>query len=98
MAEVTVLYFGRLRELAGRRSEKVKVDGSASALDLFREITARRGEDFRNFVLDDLGRPRESLAFAVNGDSIDYSNLVSKKCSEITEFAILPPISGGLSF
>jgi molybdopterin converting factor small subunit len=95
MAEVTILYFGILRDYAGRRSEKMTVEDHFTALDLVKEIAKRHGEKLRDFVLDSHANPRKSLAFAANGDSVSYSALRKLRCEAISEFAILPPISGG---
>ncbi len=95
MAEVVVRYFGILREIARRSVEKVSIDDSSTAFDLIAEISRRHGDKFKNFVFDSKGKPRKSIAFAVNGDSVAYYRLQSTKCNKISEFVILPPISGG---
>lgn len=97
MAEVSVLYFGLLRELVPgkRKQERVKIEDSASVLELIQKIADSHGHKFKNYVFDDQGKLRSGLAFAVDGDSVTFTSLKKIKCSEIKEFVILPPISGG---
>ena len=95
MNEVTVLYFGRLREIVGRKQDKVKVEDSRSADDLINVISDLHGKNFKNFVFDSNGKKRPGLAFAINGDTVDASQLKKIRCGSIREFVILPPISGG---
>ena len=98
MAEVSVLYFGLLRELVPgkKRQERIKIEDSASVFDLIQKIADSHGNKFRNYVFDDQGKIRNGLAFAIDGDSVEFTSIKKTKCSEIKEFVILPPISGGL--
>jgi molybdopterin converting factor small subunit len=84
-----------LHEIVGKRSEVLKIDDSASAINLVEVISSRHGKKFQDFVFDQNGRIRSGLAFAVNGISIERSMLSKTKCRDISEFVILPPISGG---
>ncbi len=86
-----------LHDIVGKRSEIMNIDGSGSALDLVRAISSEHGKEFRDFVFDSKGRIRSGLAFAVNGSSVQKSALSKTKCRDISEFVILPPISGGCS-
>ncbi len=95
MSEISVLYFGRLKEIVGKRQDRVKVEDARSASDLIEMISDLHGKSFKDFVFDSKGKPRAGLAFAVNGDTVDESQLKKIKCGSIREFVILPPISGG---
>ncbi len=95
MAEVTVRYYGIVRELAGKRVEKVRIEGDSTLEDLVQNLSANHGTKFKNFVYGADEKLNKSLAFAVDGDSIPSSRLKSLKCKDIEEFVILPPISGG---
>ena len=95
MPEIVVRYFGILREITGKNQEKISVNGSSTVFELISEMAKRNGNKFKDFVFDSHGKPRKSLAFAINGDSVTYKRLKSRKCHEISEFVILPPISGG---
>ncbi|MGI0079138.1 MAG: MoaD/ThiS family protein [Nitrososphaerales archaeon] len=95
MAGVTVRYFGILRELAGRRVEKIKMEGDSNLTDLVKNLATRHGAKFEAFIYGPDGKLNKSLAFAVNGDSIQLSKLGRLKCKDVSEFVILPPIAGG---
>ncbi len=84
-----------LHDIAGKRSEVLSIDSSKSTMDLIRTIASRNGKRFQDFVFDADGKIRSGLAFAVNGVSIQKAELNKIKCSDISEFVILPPISGG---
>ena len=95
MAQIKVLYFGMLRELAGKREERVEIEGSSSLSDLVKVISEQHNSKFKSFVFESDGKLREGFAFAVDGSSVSKSRLRQIRCKEVSEFAILPPISGG---
>ena len=94
-AKITVKYFGMLHDIVGKRSEILSVEESDTAMDLVREMSRRNGKRFRDFVFDSHGELRSGLAFAINGASVERSELSKIKSKGISEFVILPPISGG---
>ncbi|MGH2637806.1 MAG: MoaD/ThiS family protein [Rhabdochlamydiaceae bacterium] len=96
MSQISVRYFGMLREVAGRRQEVFNIDDSSSATELIKLLSAKHGQKFTEFIFDPRGRLRQGFAFAVNGHSVDESKLQGIKCKKIHEFVILPPISGGV--
>jgi len=95
MAQVKIRFFGMLREMIGKREESLQIDDSSSISDLIKLLSTKHGKRFADFVFDQKGNLREGFAFAVNGDSLSESKLGSTKCSDVKEFVILPPISGG---
>jgi len=95
MARVTVRYFGMLREIVGKRSEIVTIEDSSNGVDLLNSISDAHGKKFNDFVFDPDGKLRQGLTFAVNGSSVQKSALSRTRCKNISEFVILPPISGG---
>jgi molybdopterin converting factor small subunit len=95
MQTVLVRYYGILKEFAKKKQEKIEMEDNSSVLDLIKVISARNGEKFRDFVSADNGKMRDGLAFAVDGKSVERSTLGRIKCKDISEFVILPPISGG---
>jgi molybdopterin converting factor small subunit len=95
VAKILVRYYGMLHDIAGKRSESIIADDTASALELVRAISSKNGKKFQDFVFDSEGRLAEGLAFAIDGSSIQKSQLAKTKCKDISEFVILPPISGG---
>ncbi|MHB8567830.1 MAG: MoaD/ThiS family protein [Nitrososphaerales archaeon] len=98
MADITLLYFGILRELTvgKKRQEKIMIEDSSSIEDLMKKLAEMHGQKFRDYVFDSKGKSRSGIAFAINGDSIDASALKMIRCKGVKEFVILPPISGGV--
>jgi molybdopterin synthase sulfur carrier subunit len=80
MAQVTLLYFASLREIAGIESEAVE----SRALDLqglYAEAQTRHGFEW----------PLASLRVAVDGDFAHWPDPVR----DGSEVAFIPPVSGG---
>ncbi|HKW04983.1 MAG TPA: MoaD/ThiS family protein [Nitrososphaerales archaeon] len=98
MAEITVRYFGMLHELAGKRTEKVRMDDGLSLEALVERLASKNGGKFRSFLFGPSGKLNKGIAFAADGNSINASELRRIKCGRVKEFVILPPISGGRTF
>lgn len=79
---VRVLFFGRLREIAGCADELVEVRTGGSIEELFAEVASRRPE---------LKEFRASLAASRNQEFAAWSDTLSAG----DEVAFLPPVSGG---
>ena len=94
MTQISVLFYGPLHDIVGKRKEKVSVQESMTLMDLLEEMKSRYGEKFGRYVFSN-GKLSQSIAFAVDGVSISKSELIRTKCGEVSEFVILPPISGG---
>ena len=95
MSKVLVRYYGVLREIAKKKEEKFEVESDSSLSDLIEQISKKNGPRFQNFVFDEKGDLREGLAFAADGSSLERAHLDRTKSNSISEFVILPPISGG---
>ncbi|NWX12163.1 MOC2A synthase, partial [Aegotheles bennettii] len=83
--QVSVLYFARSAELAGRRCETLSVPRQLSALQLWEEIVKVRPR---------LAVIRDQVVFAVRQEYVLLGDqlLVLQPGDEV---AIIPPISGG---
>lgn len=79
---VRVLFFGRLREVAGCAEDWAELPAGASVEDVFAHYTARipRAAEFR-----------ASLAASVNEEYARWDAAVN----DGDEIAFLPPVSGG---
>jgi molybdopterin converting factor small subunit len=95
LAEVSVLYFGPLYEIVGKRREKIAIGENSSLRDLLQVMRDMHGEKLGTFIFDPAGKIRSSIAFAVDGVSVSRLRLGKIKCGRIREFVVLPPISGG---
>lgn len=79
---VKVLFFGRLKEVAGGAEESVEVIPGSRIEDLFAGLIARRPE---------LARYRGSLVASRNQEFAAWSTPLDSG----DEIAFLPPVSGG---
>lgn len=79
---VRILFFGMLKELAGRASETIEVSESASVADVLRHYESE---------IPRLKDARSSLALAVNQQYVQPDT----KLNAEDEIALLPPVSGG---
>ncbi|HEY4819070.1 MAG TPA: MoaD/ThiS family protein [Candidatus Acidoferrum sp.] len=79
---VKVLFFGRLREIAGEVEEFAEVTPGSRIEDLFTSLIARRPE---------LARYRHSLVASRNQEFAAWSTPLDSG----DEVAFLPPVSGG---
>jgi molybdopterin converting factor subunit 1 len=80
--QVKVLFFGRLRELAGGAEESVELPPGSRIEELFATFVARRPE---------LARYRASLVASRNQEFAAWSTPLHPG----DEIAFLPPVSGG---
>ena len=79
---VKVLFFGRLKEIAGEAEEFAEVTPGSRIEDLFTSFIARRPE---------LARYRSSLVASRNQEFAAWSTPLHSG----DEIAFLPPVSGG---
>jgi molybdopterin converting factor small subunit len=84
-----------MHEIAGKRSESVDVDDNASVTELIRKLAELHGPKLNDYVFETNRKLKDGFAYAINGDSISQGDLSKFRCKDVTEFAILPPISGG---
>jgi MoaD family protein len=95
MAQIRVRYFGALRDIVGKREEHVSIADELNISGLVKKLSEIHGKRFAEFVFDPKGKLRQGFAYAINGDSVSETKLRRTKCKDVTEFAVLPPISGG---
>jgi molybdopterin converting factor subunit 1 len=80
--EVKVLFFGRLREIAGQAEESARVPGGAAIEELFAQLTT---------VHPEIARFRSSLVASRNQEFVPWDSILQAG----DEVAFLPPVSGG---
>jgi molybdopterin synthase catalytic subunit len=80
--QVRVVYFGVLKDLAGRANETVELSDGATTADLFKSLQTR---------ISGLDRYAKSAALSVN---FEYA-AGEQPLSDGDEVGILPPVSGG---
>lgn len=92
---VTVKFFTTLREVVGRKEEKLELPHTATVDALLHVLSKEYGKEFNNYIYDELGNVRRYLQFMVNGQSITTLQGFKTKLKEGDQIAILPPVGGG---
>ncbi|XP_076875317.1 molybdopterin synthase sulfur carrier subunit [Brachyhypopomus gauderio] len=83
--EVSVLYFAKSAELAGVKSEKIRVRSDLTSIQLWQELEKRHPKLFA---------VREQVVLAVRQDYVPLGEQ-RVSLSEGDEVAVIPPLSGG---
>ena len=92
---VTVKFFTTLREIAGKKEEKIELSHAATVDALLRVLSQKYGKEFNDYIYDNLGNVRGYLQILVNGKSITTLQGLKTKLKEGDQIAILPPVGGG---
>ena len=92
---VQVKFFTTLREIVGKKEEQIKLSDSTTLETLLKQLSKKYGEDFEDYVYDELGKVRGHLQFLINGKSASTDQGMKTKLREGDEIAILPPVGGG---
>jgi molybdopterin converting factor subunit 1 len=79
---VKVLFFGRLKDVAGRAEQTCELPGGATIESLFADLSKKNGE---------LARFRPSLVASRNQEFAAWDTPLEGN----DEIALLPPVSGG---
>jgi molybdopterin synthase sulfur carrier subunit len=93
--EVEVRYYAVLRELAGKRSERVTLPEGSSVRDLVGLLVKRYGEGFERYIYDCEGRVRGYLSYMLNGFNINSLDGFETLLRDGDILSLLPPIGGG---
>jgi molybdopterin synthase sulfur carrier subunit len=92
---VRVKFFTTLREIVGKKEEQIQLSDCATLEALLKQLSKKYGEDFGDYVYDELGKIRGHLQFLINGKSTSTDHRMKTKLRENDEIAILPPVGGG---
>lgn len=90
---VTVKFFTTLREIIGKREEKLQ--NIISVEDMLNHLSKKYGDQFNNYIFNERGIVRTHLIFLVNGQSIKVLQGIKTKLCDEDEVAILPQVGGG---
>ena len=90
---VTMEYFGQIRQSAGAESEATVLAAGATALDAVTAAAARHGAAFRRIVLDDAGALRRSVMVLVNDTPVSKASPPALKDGDRVK--LLAAIAGG---
>lgn len=92
---VTVKFFTTLREIVGKKEEKIELSRATTLDSLLRVLSQRYGKEFNDYIYDELGNVRGHLQFLVNGRSVTTLRGLKTKLKGGDQIAILPPVGGG---
>jgi molybdopterin synthase sulfur carrier subunit len=93
--KVTVKFFTTLREIIGKKEEQIELSRPVTVEALLKQLSKTYGNEFVDYVFDELGNVRGHLQFLVNGKSITTMHGFKTKLNDGDQVAVLPPVGGG---
>jgi len=93
--KITVKFFTTLREIVGKREEQIELFRPITVEALLKQLSKTYGNEFVDYVFDELGDVRGHLQFLVNGKSITTMQGFKTMLKNGDQIAILPPVGGG---
>jgi len=92
-----VRFFTNLREITGKKEEKMEFPEEKVSLDkVIRRLAEDNGKEFFNYIYDSkTGEIQGFLQFLVNGRSVPTLNGLKTELSDGDVLAIIPPVGGG---
>ena len=93
--KVTVKFFTTLREIMGKKEEQIELARPVTVEALLKQLSEAYGNDFVDYVFDELGNVRGHLQFLVNGKSVTTLQGFKTKLNDGDQVAVLPPVGGG---
>jgi molybdopterin synthase sulfur carrier subunit len=91
---VEVKFFTRLREITGKKVEKIQLQNKITVNGLIRLLGDIYGEKFREYIYDK-EEVQDYLSILVNGKNTNKLLGLDTKLQEGDVMAILPPVGGG---
>ena len=92
---VEVKFFTSLREITGKKVDKVQLQTAITVEALLILLSGRYGTEFREYVYNKEGKVQGFLSILVNGKNINALQGFSTELKEGDVVAILPPVGGG---
>ena len=93
--KITVRFFTVLREITGKKEEKLEFSNSITINELLDHLSQKYGRQFTEYIYNASGKPRGYLQFLVNGKSITTLQDFKTRLKEGDKVAIIPPVGGG---
>jgi MoaD family protein len=92
-----IKFFGALRDLAGRREQRMKLGRSGATIEeILDKLAAQYGKDFEGYLFESKSRIiRSQISIMVNGQSLRNPESLKARVNNGDTIAVLPPISGG---
>ena len=92
---VLVKYFAKVREITRKREEKIPIRNPTAINEFLSELFLRYGYQLEEFVMQNDGTLKKNIGILVNGSPVNRNKIRDSYLSNLDEFVILPPISGG---
>jgi len=93
--KVRVKFFTTLREITEKKEEQIEFSKAATVESLLKYLSRKYGDEFIDYVYDELGSVRGYLHLLVNGQSTTALRGLRTRLKEGDQVAILPPVGGG---
>ncbi|RLI08106.1 MoaD family protein [Candidatus Bathyarchaeota archaeon] len=93
--EVEVRFYAMLREIAGKKAERVVLPPKSSVGDLIDLLVERYGDEFARYVYDSEKQVRSFLSYMLNGVNINSLDRFDTMLKDGDVLALLPPVGGG---
>ena len=92
---VEVKFFTSLREITGKKTDKIQLENAITIEELLTLLSYKYGKNFREYIYDKKGKVQGFLSFLVNGKNINILEGFDTKLKQGDNIAILPPVGGG---
>jgi MoaD family protein len=93
--EITVHYFTILRELTGKRQEKIKVKEDSTVEDMLAVLVEIYGERFKGYVSSPRGKKGLQLVLLLNSQDITQLDGLRTTLHDGDTVSLILPIAGG---
>jgi len=93
--EVEVKFYAMLREIAGKKAERVVLPPKSSVGDLIDLLVERYGDEFARYIYDSEKQVRNFLSYMLNGVNINSLDRFDTMLKDGDVLALLPPVGGG---
>lgn len=93
--EVEVKFYAMLREIAGKRAEKITLPTKSSVGDLIDMLVERYGGEFERYIYNSEKQVRGYLSYMLNGVNINSLQGFDTILKDGDVFSLLPPVGGG---
>lgn len=90
--QITIQYSAQARNLVGKASEVIDLDGPRSIRDVLVQL-GQKHADLRRLLLTEQGGPHPSLLLFVGEEQVDANAARMLQAGDV--LCILPPIAGG---
>jgi len=93
--DITVRYFTTLREVTGKREEKIGLVEGSSLGDALRFIAKKYGESFERYLSSGTERRGLKLLYLINGQNAADLGGLKMRLRDGNTLTIIPPVAGG---